>query len=187
MGVPNTVTVLDVGFRFKLEFAIATVKVPLAVVVIPKVYVVPEPLRVPLVTPVTPLRVISLALRLAGGAGLNVKVNVVVAAEVEPLAVTLLNVTGVPYMKTVLEAGLKLKPDFATATVKVPLRVVVIPRVYVGPVPLRVPLVTPVTPLNVMSLADRFAIALSKVSVNCVVTAEIEPFAVTLLNVSAAT
>lgn len=91
---------------FKFALDIATVKVPPAVVVIPKVYVVPDPLRVPLVTPETPLSVISAAVRLAG-AGLKVKVNVVVELVVaEPLAVTLLKVMGVPNTETVLDAGL---------------------------------------------------------------------------------
>ena len=50
--------------------------------------------------------------------------------------------------------------------------------------PLKVPLVTPLTPLRVMSLALNPAMAWLKVSVNCVVAAEVEPLAVTLFNVT---
>ena len=69
-----------------------------------------------------------------------------------------------------------------TATVKVPLRVVVIPSVYVGPDPLRVPLVMPLIPLRVMSLAVKPVIAWLKVRVKVVVAADVEPLTVTLLN-----
>ena len=79
-------------------FAIATVKVPLAVKpLICRVYTGPEPLKVPLVT-VWPeilwVRVIFSAARPVT-AWLNVNVNCVVVKFEEPLAVTLLNVTAV--------------------------------------------------------------------------------------------
>ena len=80
-----------------------------------------------------------------------------------------------------------LKPaGLVTAKLKVPLAVtLLIGNVYVGPEPLRVPLLTTETPLKVMSLAVRPTIALSKVKVNCVVVWVEEPFAVTLLKVTA--
>ena len=57
-------------------------------------------------------------------------------------------------------------------------------RVYVGPEPLRAPLVTPETPLKVISLAARPVIALSKVNVKVVVVWFEEPLALTLLRVT---
>ena len=90
-------------------------------------------------------------------------------------------------MIAILGEPLTLYPDgLLTDTLKVPPVVKpLIGKVYVGPEPLRVPLVAPVTPLKVMSLAVRPAIALSKVKVNCVVVCVEEPLAVTLLKVTA--
>ena len=78
-----------------------------------------------------------------------------------------------------------LKPDFATATFKVPPVVKpLISRVYAGPEPLRVPLVTE-TPVKVMSLAARPVIAWLKVNVKVVVVCDMLPLAVTVLRVTA--
>ena len=89
-------------------------------------------------------------------------------------------------MVTSIGEPLTLKPDFATATFKDPPVVKpLIPRVYAGPEPLRVPLFTLGTPLKVMSLAARPEIAWLKVSVRVVVVCVKEPLAVTLLRVTA--
>ena len=85
------------------------------------------------------------------------------------MAVTLLKVTavGAPKTDTVLEGLVIVKPVFATATVRVlVLKVPLIAKVYVGPEPLRVPFVTLLNPLRVISLALSPAIAWLKVRVN---------------------
>ena len=78
-----------------------------------------------------------------------------------------------------------LYPVFATATVKVPPAVKpLMGRVYAEPFSLREPLVTPATPLNVISSALRPAMLALKVRVKVVVVWVELPFAVTSVNVT---
>ena len=87
------VTVLVEPLILKPDFATVTFKVPpLVKPLIGRVYVVPEAVIVPLFTPVTPSKVISLAERPVI-AWLKVNVRVVVVCDVLPLAVTVLRVT----------------------------------------------------------------------------------------------
>jgi len=90
-------------------------------------------------------------------------------------------------MAVVLGEPLIEYPDgLLTVTLKVPLLVKpLIGRVYEGPEPLRVPLLTPETPLKVMLLALKPETDRLKVRVNCVVVSVEEPLAVTPLNVTA--
>ena len=78
-----------------------------------------------------------------------------------------------------------LYPVFATATVKVPPAVKpLMGRVYIDPFAVREPLVTPATPLNVMSLESRPAMLALKVRVKAVVVWVELPFAVTSMKVT---
>jgi hypothetical protein len=77
-----------------------------------------------------------------------------------------------------------LYPDFVTVALKVPPLVKpLMGRVYVGPEPLRVPLITPDTPLKVISPTVRPSIDWLKVKVNCVEGCVDEPLAFRPLNV----
>ena len=80
--------------------------------------------------PVTPVKVKSLAARSVILA-LNVMLSCEVATEDEPLGLQLSNETVTAWLiATVNDCGLKMKPDFATATVNVP-PAVIPPRVRV--------------------------------------------------------
>ena len=77
----------------KPDFATATFKFPpLVKPLIGRVYVVPETVRVPLLIPETPLKVMSLAARPVIALS-KVSVKAVVVCDVLPLAVTLLRAT----------------------------------------------------------------------------------------------
>jgi hypothetical protein len=187
-GATATATVFDAGVIVNpAGFASATVIVaPFATVIleIARVRVLPVPVRAPLVAPVT---VMSPADKLVGSTS-KPSVNAVVVTDPEvPFAVNAEKVTAVvgtaaaTATATVLDAGVIVNPaGFASATVIfAPFTAVMleIARVRVVPVPVKAPLVAPVT---VMSPADKLAGSTSKTSVNAVVVTDPEvPFAVT--------
>jgi len=178
-----TATVLDAGVIAKpTGFPTVTVMfTPLATAIaeIARVRVAPEPLKAPLVAPVT---VMSLAARVVGSA-LKVSVKMVVVTEPDvPFAVKPEKVTAVPatFTATVLDAGVIVNPaGLASATVTfAPLATVIaeIARLRLVPVPLKAPLVAPNT---VISLAAKVVGSALKVRVRDVVVTEPElPFAV---------